>query len=78
MSAIQSSEPPTLAEQIPKDLQQIVGRMLRKEPGERYPSARELVEALKRMRRQVDLLTYGHNKDASVGADSRSLVVLPL
>ena len=77
MSAILSSEPPTLAEQIPKDLQQIVGRMLRKEPGERYPSARELVEALKRMRRQVDLLTYGHNKDTSVGVDSRSLVVLP-
>ena len=54
MSAILSSEPPPLSKQIPKDLQQIVGRMLHKEPGERYPNGSELIEALKRVRRQME------------------------
>ncbi len=54
------TEAPPLANdkaQIPDELQQIIGRMLRKESKERYQSARELLDALRGVRRRMDLST---------------------
>ncbi len=50
-TAILEAEPPTA--KIPGELQQIIGRTLRKQSAERYPNAGELIAALKTVRRQT-------------------------
>ena len=57
MTSILEAEPPPLTNchaQIPAELEQIIKRTLRKERDERYQSARELLDALKGVRRRMD------------------------
>jgi serine/threonine protein kinase len=57
MCAILETEPPPLASYVaptPAELQQIIGKTLRKDRKERYQSARELLEALKNLRRKLE------------------------
>ncbi|MGB8472680.1 MAG: protein kinase [Candidatus Acidiferrum sp.] len=58
MTSILETEPPPLASyngQIPDELQQIIGKTLRKKSAERYQRANELSEALKAARRRMEL-----------------------
>src|SRR5690606_4257875 len=64
---IVDAEPPPLAElnpTVPPGLQDIVAKMLRKKPGERFQSAEDLVDALKR----VDLETPAGGTATAGGA----------
>jgi serine/threonine protein kinase/Tfp pilus assembly protein PilF len=57
MSSILEREPPPLAHYIahvPAELQQIIGKTLRKDRKERYHSAHELLEALKGLRHKLE------------------------
>ena len=57
MSSILEKEPPPLTSYVartPAELQQIINRTLRKDREERYHSARELLEALKDLRRKLE------------------------
>jgi TolB-like protein/Tfp pilus assembly protein PilF len=58
MATILTTEPPPLSRyvaQVPGELQQIVSKALRKAPGERYPTANEMLDALKGLRRKLEL-----------------------
>jgi TolB-like protein/Tfp pilus assembly protein PilF len=58
MAAILATEPPPLRSymaQTPSELQQIVSKALRKDSAERYQSANEMLEALKGLRRKLEL-----------------------
>ena len=58
MSSILEKEPPPLTHYIahpPAELQQIINKTLRKDREERYRSARELLEALKRLRHKLEV-----------------------
>src|SRR6266403_4676556 len=58
MSAILEREPPSLARYIahaPAELQQIISKALRKDREQRYRSAHELLEALKRLRHNLEV-----------------------
>jgi len=53
--AFEETRPVTsLRPNIPPDLHRIISRCLRKRPEDRYPSTRELVEDLKKLKREVD------------------------
>jgi TolB-like protein/Tfp pilus assembly protein PilF len=57
MSAILEKEPPPLTRYIrhtPTELQQIIDKTLRKDRGQRYHSAHELLQALKQLRRKLE------------------------
>jgi TolB-like protein len=57
MSSILEKEPPPLTcyiKHAPAELQQIVSKTLRKDRGQRHHSARELLEALKNLRRKLE------------------------
>ena len=57
MSAILEREPPPLTHYVahlPAELQQIISKTLRKDREERYHNARELLEALKELRRKLE------------------------
>src|SRR6266436_6906120 len=57
MSSILEKEPPPLTRYIaraPAELQQIINKTLRKDRGQRYDSANELLQALKDLRRKLD------------------------
>src|SRR6266567_212547 len=57
MTSIREKEPPSLASyngQTPPELQQIVSKALRKDRGERYQSAGEMLQALKNLRRKLE------------------------
>jgi serine/threonine protein kinase/Flp pilus assembly protein TadD len=57
MSAVLEREPPPLTRYVahaPAELQQIVSKTLRKDREERYYNARELLEALKELRRKLE------------------------
>ena len=58
MSAILEKEPPPLTKYIahpPAELQQIISKTLRKDRKERYHSAHELLQALKDLRRKLEV-----------------------
>jgi serine/threonine-protein kinase len=58
MAAILAKELSPLSEDIPKardELQQIVTKALRKDPSQRYQSANEMLDALKALRRKLEL-----------------------
>ena len=58
MSSILEKEPPPLTSYIahvPAELQQIISKTLRKDRRQRYPSAHELLEALKDLRRKLEV-----------------------
>src|SRR5207248_2133174 len=58
MSAILETEPPPLTRYVahaPSELQQIISKTLHKDRGQRYPSAHELLEALKDLRRKLEV-----------------------
>jgi serine/threonine protein kinase len=58
VSSILEKEPPALTTYVthaPTELQHIVGKMLRKDREERYHSARELLEALKGLRHNLEV-----------------------
>src|SRR5438046_2164342 len=58
MSSILEKEPPqltTYVAHIPAELQQIVSKTLRKDRGERYRSAHDLLEALKGLRHKLEV-----------------------
>jgi serine/threonine protein kinase len=58
MSAILERQPPPLAKYLahaPAELQQIISKALRKDPNERYRNARELLEALKGLRHDMEV-----------------------
>src|SRR5436309_10914408 len=60
MTSILEKEPPPLTSYIthtPAELQQIISKTLRKERGERYQSAHELLEALQSLRRSMEFKT---------------------
>ena len=68
MTLILEAEPPPLTNhiaQIPAELEQIIKRTLRKERDERYQGARELLDALKGVRRRMDWSTESKNLIAS-------------
>jgi eukaryotic-like serine/threonine-protein kinase len=57
MSAILEREPPPLTRYVahpPAELQQIISKTLRKDRGQRYHSAHELLQALKDLRRKLE------------------------
>src|SRR5438876_1683624 len=57
MSAILEKEPPPLTRYFahaPAELQQIINKTLRKDPGQRYDSVNELLQALKDLRRKLE------------------------
>src|SRR6266516_4422767 len=57
MSSILETEPPPLTSyitQTPAELQQIISKTLRKERGQRYQSAHELLEAFQSLRRSME------------------------
>jgi serine/threonine protein kinase len=57
MSSILKKEPPPLTHYIahpPAELQQIISKTLRKDRGQRYDSAQELLQALKDLRRKLE------------------------
>jgi len=57
MSSILEKEPPPLTRYIaraPAELQQIINKTLRKDPGQRYDSVNELLHALKDLRRKLE------------------------
>ena len=57
MSSILEKEPPPLKRSVahaPAELQQIIGKALRKDPAQRYRSAHELLHALKELRSKLD------------------------
>jgi TolB-like protein len=57
MSSILEQEPSPLTSYVaypPAELQQIIGKTLRKDRGQRYHSARDLLEALKDLRRKLE------------------------
>ena len=57
MSSILEKEPPPLTRYIaraPAELQQIINKALRKDPGQRYDSVNELLQALKDLRRKLE------------------------
>jgi TolB-like protein/Tfp pilus assembly protein PilF len=57
MSAILETEPPPLTKYLahpPAELQQIISKTLRKDRGQRYRSAHELLQALKDLRRKLE------------------------
>jgi TolB-like protein/cytochrome c-type biogenesis protein CcmH/NrfG len=57
MSSILEKEPPSLKRSVahaPAELQQIIGKALRKDPAQRYRSAHELLHALKELRRKLE------------------------
>ncbi len=57
MAAILAKEPSPLTTYItktPSELQQIISKALRKDPGERFQSANEMLEALKAVRHQLE------------------------
>jgi TolB-like protein/Tfp pilus assembly protein PilF len=61
MSSILKKEPPPLTRYVahaPAALQQIVSTTLRKDRGERYQSGRELLEALKDLRRELEFESF--------------------
>jgi serine/threonine protein kinase len=58
---------------LPGDLERIVSRCLEKEPRDRYPAAREVVEDLRLLQRMMERGTPGPGQDVI-----RSLAVLPL
>ena len=58
MSAIVEKEPPPLTRYVahtPAELQQIISKTLRKNREERYPSAHELLQALKELRHKLEV-----------------------
>src|SRR6266576_3393345 len=58
MSSILEREPPPLTNYVahaPAELQQIIGKALRKDRGHRYHSAHELLEALKGLRHKLEV-----------------------
>jgi eukaryotic-like serine/threonine-protein kinase len=60
MSSILEKEPPTLTKYIKQasgELRQIIGKALRKDRGERYQSAGEMLQALKNLRHKLELET---------------------
>ena len=57
MSAILDREPPPLAHYVahlPAELKQIISKTLRKDREDRHHNARELLEALKELRRKLE------------------------
>ena len=56
LAAILTAEPPPLSymRHVPGELQQILSRALRKDPGERYQNAKEMLEALKGLRHKLE------------------------
>jgi TolB-like protein/Tfp pilus assembly protein PilF len=61
MSAILEKEPPPLGRYLthaPVELQQIIAKALRKDRGQRYHSARDLLEALKDLRRKLEVESF--------------------
>jgi TolB-like protein/Tfp pilus assembly protein PilF len=57
MSSILEKEPPPIARYVknaPAELQQIIGKTLRKDRGQRYHSAHELLQTLKDLRRKLE------------------------
>jgi serine/threonine protein kinase/Tfp pilus assembly protein PilF len=57
VAAIVTTEPPSLSShrsRAPSELQQIVCRALRKDPGERYQNAKEMLDALKGLRHELE------------------------
>jgi serine/threonine protein kinase len=58
LTAILTTEPSPLNSHIvkpPEDLQQIVSKALQKNPDDRYHNANEILEALKALRRKLEL-----------------------
>jgi TolB-like protein/Tfp pilus assembly protein PilF len=58
MSSILKNEPPPLTRYVadaPAELQQIINKTLRKDRGQRYHSAHELLEALKNLRHKLEV-----------------------
>jgi serine/threonine protein kinase/thioredoxin-like negative regulator of GroEL len=58
MSSILEKEPPSLTRYIrhtPTELQQIIDKTLRKDGKERYPSAHEMLQALKHLRHKLEV-----------------------
>ena len=58
IAAILREEPPLLTNyspEVPAELQQIVSRMLRKEPAERYQSPQDLIDDLRELKHELDL-----------------------
>src|SRR5262249_1665333 len=53
--AIASDEPPALSADVPESLKEVVFRALEKEPEKRYRTAKEMREALREVRRNIEI-----------------------
>ena len=76
-SSILRDTPPSITEiraDLPNALERILGRCLAKQPAERYVSARELREALERLRREI---SSGANSKVAGTGGGPSIAVLP-
>jgi serine/threonine protein kinase len=76
-SSILRDTPKPLTElraELPTGLQRIIERCLAKEPAERYASARELREAVERLRREI---AFGLRSTAATSGFQASIAVLP-
>jgi serine/threonine protein kinase/Flp pilus assembly protein TadD len=85
MSSILDKEPPPITKyvrQTPPEFQQIISKTLRKDRGERFQSAHELLEALKNLRRKLEVrIELKHSTAAPLWLRwirSRTAVVLVL
>src|SRR5439155_26693743 len=68
MSAILEREPPPLTRYLahaPAELHQIISKTLRKDRKERYPSAHELLQALKNLRHKLEVEAELHHSTAT-------------
>ena len=82
MSAILEKEPALLTSynpHAPAELQQIIGKTLRKDREQRYQSAHELLEAFQSLRRSMEFKTAleRHEKDAAASIAQKRIAVLP-
>ena len=76
MSSILETEPPPLTHYIahaPAELQQIISKTLRKDREERYHSAHELLQALKGLRRKLEVEAELERSTAAAQADYKWL-----
>jgi serine/threonine protein kinase len=82
--AFEETRPVTaLRPNIPPDLHRIIARCLRKRPEDRYPSTRDLVEDLKKLRRDIDsgytrpvpLVEEVRGRLSSLGLDRKPVLI---
>ncbi len=74
LASILKKEPPQLRRllpEAPEELEMILSRALRKERAERYQSAREMLDDLKRLKQELDVKAFAHRAAPGVEPPNR-------